>query len=289
MTTAPLEAELARHGWQAFLTALFQMAFGLLLIFPLLRFKVLTPVRSLVGQSQALAAGQLDAPFVWRRRDELGALGRSFENTRRSLQRPVRLARAAQRRAPAAEPTSPADPVLRATLDNMTDGISLIDREARLVAWNDRFVEIFDLPPDAVHVGQPIVRAHMLWVERSGLSEAEAASLTGRMRESFSPGTPFTLQIETPAARSSCCAAGRCPMAASSRPTPTSPSRCKRGARRTRRCILLDTVMDAVPAILHVKDRDLRYRFVNRYFLDLFGLRARAGARPDARRDFATG
>jgi PAS domain S-box-containing protein len=85
MTTAPLEAELARHGWQAFLTALFQMACGLLLIFPLLRFKVLTPVRSLVGQSQALAAGQLDAPFVWRRRDELGALGRSFENTRRSL------------------------------------------------------------------------------------------------------------------------------------------------------------------------------------------------------------
>jgi two-component system NtrC family sensor kinase len=85
MTTAPLEAEVARHGWQAFLTALFQMAFGLLLIFPLLRFKVLRPVRRLVDQSQALAAGQLDAPFVWRRRDELGALGRSFENTRRSL------------------------------------------------------------------------------------------------------------------------------------------------------------------------------------------------------------
>ena len=85
MTTAPLEAELAQQGWQAFLTALFQMACGLLLIFPLLRFKVLTPVRSLVGQSQALAAGQLDAPFAWRRRDELGALGRSFEDTRRSL------------------------------------------------------------------------------------------------------------------------------------------------------------------------------------------------------------
>jgi two-component system NtrC family sensor kinase len=85
MTTAPLAAEVARQGRQAFLTALFQMAFGLLLIFPLLRFKVLTPLRSLVGQSQALAAGQLDAPFAWRRRDELGALGRSFENTRRSL------------------------------------------------------------------------------------------------------------------------------------------------------------------------------------------------------------
>jgi PAS domain S-box-containing protein len=85
MTTAPLEAEVARHGWQAFLTAMFQMAFGLLLIFPLLRFKVLTPLRSLLDQSQALAAGHLDSPFVWRRGDELGALGRSFENTRCSL------------------------------------------------------------------------------------------------------------------------------------------------------------------------------------------------------------
>ncbi|MEM7023698.1 MAG: PAS domain S-box protein, partial [Pseudomonadota bacterium] len=35
---------------------------------------------------------------------------------------------------------------------------------------------------------------------------------------------------------------------------------------------LLDTVIDAVPAILHVKDRDLRYRFVNRYFLEMFDL-----------------
>ncbi len=86
MTTAPLEAEVARHGRQAFLTAMFQMVFGLLLIYPLIRLKVLTPLRSLVGQSQALAAGRLDVPFEWRRRDELGALGRSFENTRRSLQ-----------------------------------------------------------------------------------------------------------------------------------------------------------------------------------------------------------
>ena len=79
-------AEAARQGWQAMLTALFQMAFGLLLIFPLIRLKVLAPLGRLVGQSQELAAGRLDQPFSWRRKDELGALGRSFEHTRRSLQ-----------------------------------------------------------------------------------------------------------------------------------------------------------------------------------------------------------
>ena len=62
MTTALLEAEAARQVWQALLTALFQMAFGLLLIFPLIRFKVLAPVAQLVGQAQALASGKLDRP-----------------------------------------------------------------------------------------------------------------------------------------------------------------------------------------------------------------------------------
>jgi PAS domain S-box-containing protein len=274
MTTAPLQLEAAHYGWQAMLTALFQMAFGLLLVFPLIRFKVLAPLGRLVGQSQELAAGKLDQPFSWRRKDELGALGRSFEHTRRSLQTlfrdlEQRNGELRLREADLAQQTR----VLRATLDNMTDGISLIDGELRLVAWNDRFVEIFGLPPDAVHVGQPIVRAHQLWVERSGLSEAEAAGLTGRMRESFSPGKPFTLQIETP---------GGPVVLLRRRPMPdggfvttytdvTEQVQARREADETLH--LLDTVMDAVPAILHVKDRDLRYRFVNRYFLDLFGLR----------------
>ncbi len=86
MTTAPLKAEAAHQGWQALLTTMFQMAFGLLLIFPLVRFKVLAPLGQLVDQSRQLAAGELDQPFDWSRGDELGALGRSFEETRRSLQ-----------------------------------------------------------------------------------------------------------------------------------------------------------------------------------------------------------
>ena len=146
MTTAPLRSEAARQMWEALITALLQMAFGLLLIFLLIRFKVILPVRRLLGQSQSLAAGDLDQPLRWQRRDELGMLGRGFEETRRSLQALVR------------------------------------DLELR--------------------------NAEQLAARR----EVGAA-----------------LQ-------------------------------------------LLEAVMDAVPAIMHVKDRELRYRYVNRYFLDLFGL-----------------
>ncbi|MEM7022345.1 MAG: HAMP domain-containing protein, partial [Pseudomonadota bacterium] len=168
MTTAPLRAEAARQGWQALLTALFQMAFGLLLIFPLIRFKVLAPVRRLVEQSQELALGRLDQPIEWPRKDELGALGRSFEHTRRSLQSlfsdleqrndELRLREADLQRQAG---------VLRATLDNMTDGITLVDHELRLVAWNNRFVEIFHHAPEAVGAGRSVIDLQRSWVERN--------------------------------------------------------------------------------------------------------------------------
>jgi PAS domain S-box-containing protein len=274
MATAPLHAEAARQGWEAMLTALFQMAFGLLLIFPLIRLKVLAPVGQLVGQSQELAAGRLDQPFSWRRKDELGALGRSFEHTRRSLQSlfrdlEQRNSELRLREADLGQQTR----VLRATLDNMTDGISLIDRELRLVAWNDRFIEIFGLAPDAVQVGRPIMDLHRSWLQHTGFTEPEGASISERMRKGFAPGKPFTLQIETPGG--SVVLLRRQPMRDGGFVTTytdvTEQVQARREADETLQ--LLHTVMDAAPAILHVKDRDLRYRFVNRYFLDLFGLR----------------
>ncbi|MGZ8410953.1 MAG: PAS domain S-box protein, partial [Hyphomicrobium sp.] len=47
----------------------------------------------------------------------------------------------------------------------------------------------------------------------------------------------------------------------------------KAGRRAEQALKLLEAVMDAVPAVLHVKDRDLRYRMVNRRFLEISGLR----------------
>ncbi len=278
MATAPLRAEAARQGWQTMLTALFQMAFGLLLIFPLIRLKVLAPVGQLVGQAQELAAGRLDQPFSWRRRDELGALGRSFEHTRRSLQSlfrdlEQRNSELALREADLRHQTR----VLRATLDNMTDGISLLDRDLRLVAWNGRFLEIFGLPPGLVHESQPITEIHRAWVAQRGLPPEAAKALVAQMRAGFEqPGEPVRLQVETP--DGGVVLVRRQPMRDGGFVTTytdvTEQVQARRAADETLQ--LLDTVMDAVPAILHVKDRDLRYRFVNRYFLELFGLRREA-------------
>jgi signal transduction histidine kinase/Na+/proline symporter/ActR/RegA family two-component response regulator len=46
--------------------------------------------------------------------------------------------------------------VLEAALDNMSQGISVVDRELRLVAWNGRYAELFGFPPDLLSVGRPV-------------------------------------------------------------------------------------------------------------------------------------
>lgn len=46
--------------------------------------------------------------------------------------------------------------VLEAALQNMTQGISVVDAQLRLVAWNRRYAELFGFPDELLQVGRPI-------------------------------------------------------------------------------------------------------------------------------------
>lgn len=46
--------------------------------------------------------------------------------------------------------------LLEAMMENMPQGISVVDADMRLVAWNRRYVELFQYPPDIVRAGRPI-------------------------------------------------------------------------------------------------------------------------------------
>jgi PAS domain S-box-containing protein len=46
--------------------------------------------------------------------------------------------------------------LLQATMENVSQGIAVADTEGRLVAWNGRYLEMFDYPPGMVHIGQPV-------------------------------------------------------------------------------------------------------------------------------------
>ena len=42
-----------------------------------------------------------------------------------------------------------------AALSNMTQGLCMFDGEKRLVVWNERYAELYQLPPDLQKIGTP--------------------------------------------------------------------------------------------------------------------------------------
>ena len=66
------------------MAAILLIALAVLLVW-LTRRRILKPLARLVAESRLLACRQLDQPFVWTRRDELGQLGRTLEDSRTAL------------------------------------------------------------------------------------------------------------------------------------------------------------------------------------------------------------
>jgi signal transduction histidine kinase len=71
--------------------------------------------------------------------------------------------------------------VLEAALQNMSQGISVVDREQRLVAWNRRYMELFDFPDELLQVGQPIAELTRKALQRMPLRGSDEAALQRRM------------------------------------------------------------------------------------------------------------
>lgn len=46
--------------------------------------------------------------------------------------------------------------LLASTFENIDAGISVVDADLKLVAWNSRYLDLFDYPAGMVHVGTPI-------------------------------------------------------------------------------------------------------------------------------------
>ena len=46
--------------------------------------------------------------------------------------------------------------VLSGALENMSQGICVVDREMRLVAWNQAYLDLFDYPSELIRVGRPV-------------------------------------------------------------------------------------------------------------------------------------
>ena len=84
--------------------------------------------------------------------------------------------------------------VLEAALENMTQGISVVDAELRLVAWNRRYAELFDYPPALLQVGVPVAELVAHNVRRTLSGEAAVAVAVAKRLGHMRAGTPYVAE-----------------------------------------------------------------------------------------------
>ena len=71
--------------------------------------------------------------------------------------------------------------LLSATLDTLNQGVIVVDRDLRVVAWNPRYVELFALPADFLYVGRPIADVLSRNAEREQRQEGIALFVERRL------------------------------------------------------------------------------------------------------------
>ncbi|MCW8926684.1 MAG: PAS-domain containing protein, partial [Xanthomonadales bacterium] len=82
--------------------------------------------------------------------------------------------------------------LLESTLDNISQGVSVVDEDLRLVGWNKSYVEIMNFPEGELHIGKPVEDLIYLNARR-GLIAEEQAEIEKRL-EHLRKGQPYRFE-----------------------------------------------------------------------------------------------
>src|ERR1043165_1523746 len=80
-----------------------------------------------------------------------------------------------------------------AALDSMTHGICMVDAQQRVALFNARYVEMYDLAPDAVRIGMPFLELLRHSAERGNLFQTQVDEYYRRRLDMMARGEPFRL------------------------------------------------------------------------------------------------
>ncbi len=88
--------------------------------------------------------------------------------------------------------------LLQATMENVAQGISVVDSGLHLVSWNQRYTELFDFPDGLVYVGRPIADLIRFNAERGECGPGEVDDHVERRLAHMRRGSPHVAQRVRP-------------------------------------------------------------------------------------------
>jgi len=80
--------------------------------------------------------------------------------------------------------------ILFSSLENLAQGISVVDGELRLVAWNKRYLDLFEYPHGMVKPGQPVATLIRYNAERGECGPGEVDDLVNKRLNYMQMGSP---------------------------------------------------------------------------------------------------
>lgn len=84
--------------------------------------------------------------------------------------------------------------VLLSTLENISQGVSVVDAQMRLVAWNRRYQELFGYPDGMLYVGRPVADLLRWNAERGEMGLGDIDAQIARRLEHLRAGTPHVFE-----------------------------------------------------------------------------------------------
>lgn len=86
--------------------------------------------------------------------------------------------------------------LLQTTIDNLNHGVTVVDAELRLVAWNARFLDLFGFQPADIYVGKPLEEVVRDRLEAIGLATDEVRRRITRQLQPIRDRVAHNIEVE---------------------------------------------------------------------------------------------
>ena len=84
--------------------------------------------------------------------------------------------------------------LLQATMENVAQGIAVADADSRIVAWNRRYLEMFEYPEGMVYVGRPVADLIRWNAERGVFGDTDPQAEVDKRLEHMRAGHAYVVQ-----------------------------------------------------------------------------------------------